>query len=422
MTVSVPPALALDQAEARSDPRFFWYHAAFCQMALPLSQAVGPWRRETDGTSLAMEMAVPDQLLPSGWCLRRLLMHLCDQAARTASPVLELGSDVAALALNIGLPATEPVLQELGSQVERLAAAKLSLSWDKEQVLAVFDARGQRRRTGAEWRSRIRLSSRFHASLLEHAIPLDRQIVTALATEALALDAHGWIRHVLRHQPAEQTTTVSWPELLRRFGSPDQEHQDFRASFEDALRMVFAADDAIALAADDEGVTVGSPAPEAEAARDGARQPQQEPVAPAPVPPPVTRPSTPRNTSSHPAARVDGHAAPVSASRGAPQPIGLRSHLTGLPGAVWLRRGGPDEPMVIGVTPGSRFEPDRMTLLMLEPLVMQISGGLYEAEFTKVSAWIMANRDLIDLVWDGEITSLEEATSRVRKTPAPGWR
>jgi hypothetical protein len=78
--------------------------------------------------------------------------------------------------------------------------------------------------------------------------------------------------------------------------------------------------------------------------------------------------------------------------------------------------------MVIGVTPGSRFEPDRMTLLMLEPLVMQISGGLYEAEFTKVSAWIMANRDLIDLVWDGEITSLEEATSRVRKTPAPGWR
>jgi hypothetical protein len=227
---------------------------------------------------------------------------------------------------------------------------------------------------------------------------------------------------VLRHQPVEQTTTVPWPELLCRFGSPDQEHRDFRASFEDALRMVFAADAAISLAADDEGVTVGSSAPEAEAAQDNAQQPRQEPAVPTPAPPPVARPSTPPNTSSHLAPRAGGHAAPASSSRGLSQPLGLRSHLTGLPGVVWLRRGGTDEPLVIGVTPGSRFEPDRMTLLMLEPLVMQISGGLYEAEFTRVSAWIMANRDLIDLVWDGEITTLEEATSRVRKAPAPGWR
>ena len=34
----------------------------------------------------------------------------------------------------------------------------------------------------------------------------------------------------------------------------------------------------------------------------------------------------------------------------------------------------------------------------------------------------MANRDLIDLVWDGEITTLEEATRRVRKAPAASWR
>ncbi|MFC7556092.1 hypothetical protein ACFQU7_33460 [Pseudoroseomonas wenyumeiae] len=78
--------------------------------------------------------------------------------------------------------------------------------------------------------------------------------------------------------------------------------------------------------------------------------------------------------------------------------------------------------MVIAVTPSMRPEPNRMTTLMLEPLVMQISGGLYQDEFTKVSSWIMANRDLIDLVWEGEIKTLEEAASRVRKAPAPGWR
>jgi hypothetical protein len=255
---------------------------------------------------------------------------------------------------------------------------------------------------------------------MKHAIPLDRQILTALAAEALALDAHGWIRHVLRQQPAEQTTTVPWPDLFRRFGSPEQEHQAFRASFEDALRKVFAADYAISLAADGEGVTVGPLVVEAEAATHGMRHPQEEPAVPAP--PPVPRPSTLRNKSSHLAPRADGDAAPVSSAGGLSQAIGFRYHLTSLPGMVWLRRGGTDEPLVIGVTPGLRYEPDRVTLLMLEPLVMQISGGLYEADFTKVSAWIMANRDLIDLVWDGEITTLEEATSRVRKAPAAGWR
>jgi hypothetical protein len=403
-------------------------------MALPFSPTEGSWRREVEGRSIAIEVAVPDQVVPSGWCLRRLLAHVCDKAVRTASPVVELGPDAATLAAEIGLPAAEPVLQELTTELERLAAAKLSISWDGDQVVTVFDARGQRRRPGTEWRSRLRLSSRFHASLMEHAIPLEREIVAALAREALALDAHGWIRHVLHNQPAEQTTTVPWPELLRRFGTPGQEAAAFRASFEDALRMVFAADYSISLAADDEGVTVGSLGPAAEAAQEEVPQPQQEPAKPAPVPPPPAprpapavaapppeaRPVPPSREPSRAAPRAEGEAA--SSSRAPSQAIGLRQHLTGLPGVVWLRPGGADEPMVIGVTPGSRYEPDRMTLLMLEPLIMQISGGLYQEEFTKVSAWIMANSDLISLVWEGEIKTLEEASSRVRKAPAPGWR
>ncbi|WP_158611659.1 replication initiation protein [Teichococcus wenyumeiae] len=390
-----------------------------------------------DGAGLAIEVAEADQLVPSGWALRRLLMHVCDKAVRTESAVLEMGADAAALAAEAGLPATEPVLQELTTQLERLAAARLSLSWDKDQALAVFDARGQRRRPGTEWRSRIRLSSRFHASLMEHAIPLDREIVGTLAAESLALDAHGWIRYVLHNQPAGQTTTVPWPDLLRRFGGPGQEPQAFRASFEDALRMVFAADYSISLAADDEGVTVGSFVPEAEPAPE-ARPSREEPAAPAPVPPPAAapRPAPPAaspppgrspaagDEASRAPRRVEANAAPAPAPavRNTPQPIGLGPHLTGLPGVIWLRRGGSDEPVVIAVTPSMRPEPNRMTTLMLEPLVMQISGGLYQDEFTKVSSWIMANRDLIDLVWEGEIKTLEEASSRVRKAPAPGWR
>jgi hypothetical protein len=200
--------------------------------------------------------------------------------------------------------------------------------------------------------------------------------------------------------------------------------------------MVFAADYSLSLAADDEGVTVGSLVPAAEEAKEDTPQQQEEPAKPAPaaapaaprhapaaaVPAPEARPAASGREPTRAAPRAEADAAPAPSARGASQAIGLRQHLTGLPGVVWLRPGGVDEPMVIGVTPGSRYEPDRMTLLMLEPLIMQISGGLYQEEFTKVSAWIMANSDLISLVWEGEIKTLEEASSRVRKAPAPGWR
>ena len=262
----------------------------------------------------------------------------------------------------------------------------------------------------------------LHAGLMQQAVPLDRSIVTSLAAEALALDAHGWIRQQLQHQPAGQSTTMAWLELLRRFGNPNQGEQDFRAAFEDALRMVFAVDFSISLAADDDGVTVGALPAEATAAEAVVSASQGETAAAVAASPAAVKAprQEPRSSPALPLARDRRAAVPPSPAP--PQPLGLRQHLTGLPGVVWLRQGSADEPLVIGVTPGSRFEPDRMTLLMLEPLVMQVSGGLYEAEFTRVADWIGVNRALIDQVWAGEISTLEQASDQVRKAPASLWR
>ena len=102
--------------------------------------------------------------------------------------------------------------------------------------------------------------------------------------------------------------------------------------------------------------------------------------------------------------------------------IRLRSHLTGLPQVVWLRRGHGDENILVGITPGTRMDTDRLTVLMVEPIVMQVSGGLGQNDFDRVSAWVMANRDLIDEFWEGTIASAEEVNSRVRKAPGPTWR
>jgi hypothetical protein len=103
-------------------------------------------------------------------------------------------------------------------------------------------------------------------------------------------------------------------------------------------------------------------------------------------------------------------------------PVSLRPHLTGLNQVIWLRQANGDRDIVVGVTPDAQFRPDRLTVLALEPIVLQVIGGIPEREFERVSAWVMANRDLIDDVWDGKIASLDDVYGRVRKVPAVGWR
>ena len=117
-------------------------------------------------------------------------------------------------------------------------------------------------------------------------------------------------------------------------------------------------------------------------------------------------------------------AAPVMPPPGHPlrQTISLKSHLTGLAQVVWLQRASGRDNIVIEVTPGGRYDPALATVLALEPIVLQIAGGLHARDFERVATWATANRDLIDDFWDSQIDAFEEIMARVKKVPAPGWR
>jgi hypothetical protein len=117
--------------------------------------------------------------------------------------------------------------------------------------------------------------------------------------------------------------------------------------------------------------------------------------------------------------------APVPVERSRPsmrQTISLKSHLTGLPQVVWLQRANGRDNVVIEITPGGRYDPDTSTVIVLEPVALQVAGGLYTRDFERVAAWAAANRDLIDDWWDSSIDDFEEVASRVKKVPAPAWR
>lgn len=404
------PAVA--SAQSHATDTILWYHRAFCRAALPVRTLRGAWQRSLGDATIRIEPSPAGHAMPAGRVFRLVLLHVLDAALRGGAPVVELGASAVEAAERIG-NGVEP--RALADQVERMLAARITVACEGGAEQALFDARGRPRATGSPWRSSIRLNGSFQASLAEHAVPLDRRIVERLHESLTAFDAYAWTRSALHGRDRAATVTASWTELRDRFGSSTQDAAAFRAAFEAALREVFEADRSVVLAVDDDGVSLrhasedddtAAPAPVAEPA----------PAASAPAAPevPAARPAYP------PGPR--GQEAEDPADRIAEDTINLRSHLTGLSQVIWLRRGYGEDSALVGVTPSARFDPDWLTVMAVEPIVMEVSGSLGRQEAGRIAAWIMANRDLIDDFWAGEVTSHAEIARRIRKVPAGGWR
>jgi hypothetical protein len=442
MNIAHPPhVLAADAVAVPPEDPVLWFHAAFCSMALPMDAGRGAWQRDVDSGYIRVEPGVSGDVVPSGRILRLCMMHICDAAVRTQSQVIELGGDSTLLAAALGV---DVETEALADPWRHLQAARILMSGDGGSEVSVFDARSRRRASHLEWRSGVRLSSKFLASLVAHAIPLDRRVVRELSATPEALDAYAWVRMSVQHAAADQIVTTTWGDLLKRFGTASQVLAEFRSTFEAALRLVFEADRSIDLAVDDDAVRVrhADPADIGTSAGGTIYSPLGADVGEVHASETLERLEVPRSTmpvvmasqGPRPISRTlqkpsAGQAAPnhqpaaaAAGDRIKRDDISLPGHLTGLAVVIWLRRGHSEDNIVVGVTPGPRFEAERLTVLAVEPMVLQVSGGLNERDFERVSAWVMSNRDVIDEFWEGRITSFAEINQRVRKAPAQGWR
>ena len=407
-------------AAAQSQPgdNTISYHSAFCQLALPIRAAKENWSREAGGAAVTIEAPAGGVLMPSGKWLRVLLIHLFDAAIRGGNPVVEVGESAEQLAEAMRLDLKGPKLRELGEHYERLVASKITVAVDGGLPLSVFDARG--RAKTSEWRTSVRLNARFFTGLQQSVVRMDRRVVHALLDAPIALDTFAWLSCALQRAEAPERVVSGWEELMQRFANASQEPEAFRTEFEEALRVVTAICPSLSVIVGDEGIKVR---PGSSAA--GFLAPRTPIVAmPAPEPPPAPAPAKAQVKPVTPTQRpVASAPEPAEVTPAGPrQTISLRSHLTGLNQVIWLQRANGRDNQVIEVTPGTRYDPDTRTVLALEPIVVQIAGGLYERDFERVSAWAMTNRDLIDDFWDGQIDSFSEIESRVKKVPAPGWR
>ena len=89
-------------------------------------------------------------------------------------------------------------------------------------------------------------------------------------------------------------------------------------------------------------------------------------------------------------------------------------------GPGW-RRGGDPSNATFEVTPGGDYNPARRSLLILEPMVLQVQGFLQSRELEQVAAWAMANAGLIQDYWDGSVASASVIAGRVKPVTASRW-
>jgi hypothetical protein len=471
-------------------------HPAFCQLALPVRSSKGVWRRDVAGAFVVIEAGASLESegehregglpIPTGKYARLLLMQICDAAIRADSAVVDLGASAREFAEDFDPDIRGPKLRELTEQLDRVLAAKITVSLDGGLALAMFDARGRSRGGAPVWRPSVRLNSKFFATLTANQVVLDRRVVDALAETPMAMDAYTWVSFLLPKIEAGAASFATWEDLMARFAPASQQLEEFRAAFEQSLRQVSELCPMLSLVIREQGVEC-----RVSARRIPASSPVPAIVAPARIEPPApelappaaealdespeapveqedemareiaaeiasslagrdSEPATARDSPSqavqqarpmqrppmHDSGRQEGGRQDFGRQDGGRQDAGrqdsgrdparptlsLKSHLTGLSQVIWLQRAGGRDNLVIEVTPGGRYDPENVTVLALEPMILQIAGGLNAREFERVSAWANANRDLIDDFWEGSQESFEEITGRVKKVPPPGWR
>ncbi len=437
MTAMIDPSLS---PVFQHDDAVLWQHRALCRLSLPLrTPRSGAWSRETEAASVAMGTATAAgeaPSLPSGRLLRLLLLHIFTAALRADTAAADVGPDIAAVAAALGLDGAPPLLRELQDQLDRLLGARLRVAEGRLAPLSVLDGRAQRGGSAA-WRPVLRLTERFFASLRQNAVPLDPAAVTALAASAPALDAYAWLKATLPGVAADQAVLVTWEDLQQQFGSgTTAAAEPFRTAFTASLEAAREVYPAARFTAGPDGVELRhGPAPVGVAAAPvGPEEVEDATPAESPEPPLASyeteslevgeapAPSAPLPEPDRvepPAPAVERRISPEWERNGGR--IRLAPVLTGLAQSVWLRRGGDEGSATIEVTPGADYHPARRSLLMLEPVILQVTGQLQPRELEEVAAWASANADLIQDYWDGTIASVFDIAGRVRPVPATRW-
>lgn len=181
------------------------------------------------------------QPLPFGPKARLLLIHLCSEAVRQKSPVIEIADSLTGFIRDMGFTVTggqKGTLKSFKEQINALAACKLAVGmWDGHHAVEYQGTPFSRIDVWLPsdpdqmmlWPSTLTFSTDFYQTLSRHALPLRAEALRAFAGSARKIDMYSWFNY--RLHGLRQPATLSWSALEAQFGGSFERPRAFRAQF-----------------------------------------------------------------------------------------------------------------------------------------------------------------------------------------------
>jgi hypothetical protein len=243
---------------ADEDTGIGFLFSGWCQAALPHRRLAddAEWQIRSEHVNMLVQPGLRTTEVgkaqkvgvPYGSRARLIMIYVQSEALRTRSREVSLGRSMHQWLNRLGIPIGGRSVQTIRDQAERIS--RCSFTFDGKGTSArgiarmtVFDRAifadsddipGQ----GNLFPQVAKLSEQFFQQLTAHPVPLEEAAVRAISNNSMALDLYAWLAY--RLHVLKGPTPVSWSALKGQFGAGFDAMRNFRATFNDNLRLALA--------------------------------------------------------------------------------------------------------------------------------------------------------------------------------------
>lgn len=232
-------------------PDIGYLHTGLAQCALPRSAVKGDTftRRNGERTLLIQAGSWTDkngaeiaQPIPYGTRPRLILYHLCAEAVRKQSRIIDMKRSARAFLQHIGIDIGGKPLADFRLQLRALAVCRMKMTDPKGEfrTLKCEPIRGYNDTDDGEWIPELKLSEEFFDEVVAHPMPMDLHAIAKLQNSALALDTYSWLAECLHRIKDPQVISISWNNLHSQMGHEYANVKYFKREMKTVLARVCA--------------------------------------------------------------------------------------------------------------------------------------------------------------------------------------
>ena len=222
-------------------------HSVLCHVQLPRTKTAERRYEKVSGkSSLLIEAGAlwtgeewVQQPLPYGIKPRIAFMHIISEAIRTQSPRVDVGRSARAFMKELGLDLNGRSYAEFRRQIAALSACRMTIGFGNMTIEAkpveefnTWDGVNSQNETYVHLDPGvIQLSSKFFATLIDHAVPLDPRAISGLQHSSLALDIYTWLVQRICRVEKRAGDEIPWTRLKEQFGPDYKNRHSFKRDF-----------------------------------------------------------------------------------------------------------------------------------------------------------------------------------------------